>query len=281
MAGVTMHAWCPRQRDRTRLQSKGEYQMSALIVFPKEITKLISDGAIFYVSHSGGKDSQAMYNLIREVVPDKQIVVVHADLGEVEWEGVQDHIKDNISHELNVVRANKTFLGMVEKRGMWPSAAYRQCTSDLKRGPIFKFIRNDLKARNATIAVNCMGLRAQESSARAKKEPFSYNKQESVNKRITRHVYNWLPIFHFSTAEVFQAITDAGQKPFWAYEKNERLSCVFCIMGCINDLRHGAEQRPDLFQKYVELEKKIGHTIFMNGKEPVSLEKHIGLEVTV
>lgn len=249
------------------------------IFLPLEINKLIEDGAIFYVSHSGGKDSQAMYNLIREVVPNNQIVVIHSDLGEVEWPGVQDHIRANISHTLNIVRANKTFLEMVEKRGMWPSAAYRQCTSDLKRGPIFKFIRNDLKERGSTIAVNCMGLRAQESNSRAKKTPFIYNKMHSCNKRVIRHVYDWLPIFHFNTEEVFEAIHKAGQKPFWAYEKNERLSCVFCIMGCVNDLRHGAEQRPDLFKKYVDLEKKIGHTMFLKGKEPISLEAHIGIEV--
>lgn len=253
--------------------------MPATIHFPDEIKKLISDGAIFYVSHSGGKDSQAMYSLIKSVVPDKQIVVVHADLGEVEWPGVIDHIINNISHEINVVKASKTFLGMVEKRGMWPSAAYRQCTSDLKRGPIFKFIRNDLKERQATIAINCMGLRAQESSARAKKEPLSYNKQESVNNRVIRHVYNWLPIFHFTTEEVFETIGAAGENPFWGYEKNERLSCVFCIMGCFNDLRHGAEQNPELYKKYVELEKKIGHTMFVKGKEPISLEDHVGIKV--
>lgn len=250
------------------------------IYLPGEFNQLINDGAIFYVSHSGGKDSQAMYTLIKEVVPDDQIVVVHSNLGEVEWPGVIDHIKNNTSHDVNVVQANKTFLGMVEQRGMWPSAAFRQCTSDLKRGPIFKFIRNDLKARDATIAINCMGLRSQESSARAKKVPFIYNKQESCNGRVIRHVYNWLPIFHFTTDEVFETIRKAGEKPFWAYEKNKRLSCVFCIMGCVNDLRHGAEQNPELYKKYVELEKKIGHTMFMKGKDPVYLEDHIGIKVT-
>lgn len=254
--------------------------MAPNIYFPDEIKKLKDDGAIFYVSHSGGKDSQAMYSLIKQVIPSTQIVVVHADLGEVEWEDVQDHIQENTDHKVNVVRANKTFLGMVEKRGMWPSSAYRQCTSDLKRGPIFKFIRNDLKVRNATVAINCMGLRSQESTARAKKIPFNYNQMQSCNNRVIRHVYDWLPIFHFTTEEVFETIRAARQKPFWAYEKNERLSCVFCIMGCVNDLRHGAEQRPELFKKYVELEKKIGHTMFMKGKEPISLEDHIGIKVT-
>jgi DNA sulfur modification protein DndC len=253
--------------------------MNSKIYIPAEFESLVAEGALFYVSHSGGKDSQAMYNVLKNLIPPDQIVVVHANLGEVEWPGVIDHIKRNISHELNVVKAGKNFLEMVEKRGMWPSAAYRQCTSDLKRGPIFKFIRNDLKARNSTLAVNCMGLRAQESSARAKKEPFAYNKQESVNGRVIRHVYNWLPIFHLTTGEVFEDIHEAGQKPFWAYEKNERLSCVFCIMGCVNDLRHGAEQNPELFKRYVELEKKIGHTMFVRGKVPVFLEDHIGIKV--
>lgn len=247
--------------------------MRAITLTP-EIDEFIGAGAIFYVSHSGGKDSQAMYAEMRKVIPHDQIVVVHASLGEVEWPGVIEHIRQNIDHPLNVVQAGKTFLGMVEKRGMWPSSAHRQCTSDLKRGPIFKFIRNNLKARGATVAINCMGLRAQESTARAKKTPLAYNNMQSSRGRA---VWDWLPLFHLSTAKVFGIIRDAGQKPFWAYEKNERLSCVFCIMGNQNDLRHGAERNPELFRKYVELEKKIGHTMFMKGKTPVYLEDHIGV----
>ena len=242
-----------------------------------EIKNLIDIGAIFYVSHSGGKDSQAMYALLRNKIPEDQLVIVHSDLGEVEWVGVHDHIVQNSKHYVNVVKAGKTFLGMVESRGMWPSAAYRQCTSDLKRGPIFLFIRHDMKRRGATIAVNCMGLRAAESTARAKKKPFFFNKLQSCGNRT---VYDWLPIFDLTTAEVFQVIADAGQKPFWAYEKNERLSCVFCIMGSLNDLRHGAQQNPDLYRKYVNLEKKIGHSIFTKGKEPIYLEDHIGVKAT-
>ncbi|MFC5449059.1 phosphoadenosine phosphosulfate reductase family protein [Paenibacillus aestuarii] len=246
----------------------------------EEINNLIDQGAIFYISHSAGKDSQAMYAVLKNIVPHDQIVVVHADLGDVEWPGVQDHIKKYTEHEVHIVKANKTFLQMVEDRGKWPSASYRQCTSDLKRGPIFKFIRNDLKRRKATIAVNCVGIRAQESASRGKKDPFSYNKLESCSDRVIRHVYNWYPLFYFSTDEVFDTIRTAGQEPFWAYKKNERLSCVFCIMGCVNDLRHGAEQNPDLYRRYVELEKKIGHTMFMKGSKPIPLEDHVGIKVS-
>ncbi|MEM7507643.1 MAG: phosphoadenosine phosphosulfate reductase family protein [Pseudomonadota bacterium] len=240
------------------------------MILERETTqKLAAQGAIFYCSHSGGKDSQAMYIALCRLVPLEQIVVVHADLGEVEWEGVQDHIRNTICHDLNVVRAGKTFFEMVRHRARtrpdvpaWPSSATRQCTSDLKRGPIHKFIRRDMKARGAKLALNCTGLRAEESPNRAKRHPLSLNKSLSV---AGREVYEYLPIHHLTTKNVFWIIGQSGQQPFWAYSENQRLSCVFCIMGCENDLRHGARQRPDLYQAYCDLEAETGWTMF-NGK---------------
>ena len=54
------------------------------------VEQWIADGATFFVGHSGGKDSQALYAVIKSWVPADQIVVVHADLGDVEWDGIQD-----------------------------------------------------------------------------------------------------------------------------------------------------------------------------------------------
>jgi DNA sulfur modification protein DndC len=250
--------------------------MSKYIKMTKDINDLINKGAIFYVSHSGGKDSQSMYAELKKMIPTDQMVVVHADLGEVEWSGVQDHIKNNIDHEMNVVKAGKTFFEMVERRKKFPSSSCRQCTSDLKRDPIMKFIRHDLKAKGKDLAVNCTGIRTQESSARSKKKDLQLNKRETNS---VRTVYDWLPIFDMTTDQAFQSIEDAGQKPFWAYEKNERLSCVFCIMGSLNDLRHGAEKNPDLYKKYVQMEKEIGHTMFAKGKNPIPLEEYTGIKV--
>lgn len=238
-----------------------------------DIEELIKAGAIFYCSHSGGKDSQAMYAILSELVPYAQIVVVHADLGEVEWGGVKDHICENISHPLNTVKAvwkdgsEKDLLSYVRHRKKvrpdapsWPSSASRWCTSELKTGPIRKFIRNDMKSRGKVLAVNCMGIRADESSARAKKSPYQLNKDLS---RAGRTVYDWMPVFELSVDQVFSTIERAGQKPFGAYlNGNERLSCVFCIMGSKNDLKLGREARPDLFDKYIKLEQETGYTMF-------------------
>lgn len=228
-------------------------------------------GGLFFVSHSGGKDSQAMYNyLLNDLkIPSSQIVVVHAHLGKIEWEGITDHITDNIDHKLHIVQAvtkdgeKNDFLSMVKRRGMWPSPQYRQCTSDLKRGPVYKFIRRIMKKRGIKLAVNCTGMRAQESNARAKKKDWALNKELS---KAGRTVFEFLPIHSWSTEDVFNNIYNNNQKPFWAYgkrgEKNERLSCVFCIMGSVNDHQNGAKNRPELYAKIAQMEKDMGHTMF-------------------
>ena len=131
------------------------------MIIPEVINDLIARKALFVVNHSGGKDSQAMMIKIRELVPHDQIVVIHAELPGVDWPGTMEHAKESAGEfPFVAVRAVKTFFEMVERRGMWPSPKYRQCTSDLKRGPIEKAIRNYVKDLDNKLIVNCVGIRA-------------------------------------------------------------------------------------------------------------------------
>lgn len=236
------------------------------------LQELIKRNALFCISHSGGKDSQAMYNYLLERIPHKQIAVIHAHLGEMEWEGVIDHINATISHPLNIAHpvwadgTEKTLLGMVAHRfktkpevPSWPSTSNRQCTSDLKRGPIHKEIRRLANERNSYVVVNCTGMRWEESTARSKLKEWDELPMLTTQNRTA---YEWRPIIDWTTEKVFGYIEEVGQKPFWAYQKNTRLSCVFCIMGSQNDLSHGAEQRPELYQKYIDMEQHTGYTMF-------------------
>ena len=50
---------------------------------------MIQAGALVDINHSGGKDSQAMTNLLSRIVARPQLVAVHAPLGEVEWPKVK------------------------------------------------------------------------------------------------------------------------------------------------------------------------------------------------
>lgn len=239
-----------------------------------KINGLVSRGAIFYVSHSGGKDSQTMFLEISKRVPQNQIVVIHAHLPEVVWSGEQDHIRNTIGNtQFIVCQAVKTFFEMVDHRQKFPAPAYRQCTSDLKRGPIEKAIRHDLKAKGKTLAVSCVGIRAQESTGRAKLKPFKVHNSLS---KAGREVYDMLPIHDFLLEDVWATIRNAGQEPHWAYaEGMERLSCCFCIMASKNDLRTAARLNPELYARYVKKEKELSFTV----RQGMGLEEVTGIYI--
>lgn len=242
------------------------------------IAKMVARGALFVVSHSGGKDSQAMLIKVREQVPDDQILVIHANLPGVEWEGTEAHVRRYVGNlRYQVVQAHVTLLGEVERRKQWPSPQFRSCTSQLKVGPIEKAIRGHIKATgHSGLVISCMGIRAAESCQRAKREAFKLNEK---NSKAGREWYDWLPIFDMSTEEVFGCIKDAGQELHWAYSKGmSRLSCAFCIMASKADLRISAKENPELFATYVETEKRIGKTVFMAKKQPIGLEDYIGIK---
>jgi 3'-phosphoadenosine 5'-phosphosulfate sulfotransferase (PAPS reductase)/FAD synthetase len=263
-----------------------------------EIGALIDQGAIFYVSHSGGKDSQAMYAHIREHVPHDQIRVVHADLGDVEWSGVQDHIRYTVDHEILIAQAihkdgrrKDFFSAVMDRRQMldrtgrqdtpaMPSNVNRFCTSDLKTGPIWKAMKHDARANlESRIIVNCVGIRGAESPRRQKtinqRGTLNLNKKNS-NKTWTCYDYWPIADWHCRTDhdfdpttmndDVFGAIAQAGQEPHPAYAAgNDRLSCMFCIFGSTSDLKHAARANPGLLARYIKLEQDSRSTMF-NGQ---------------
>lgn len=247
----------------------------------EQVRSLVARGALFVVNHSGGKDSQAMYLTLRKLVPRDQLVIVHADLGAVEWAGAKEHIVATTGGErLEVCRSRRTLLEMIEERGMFPSPQQRQCTSDLKRGPINKVIRRLTRERKAQgieawgLVVNCMGMRAEESSSRAKLVSFKLNKG---NSKAGREWYDWLPIHDWSVSDVFCEISAAGQKPHPVYALGmTRFSCVFCVMASEADLTTAARlavehpellNDPHLYRKYIMLERKTGQVMLMPSKK--------------
>jgi len=229
------------------------------------IVALIERGALFVHNHSGGKDSQASFLRLKSIIPANQLIVVHAHLEEVEWDGSEDHIRATIGEcPLIIARPASTFFQIVDRRGMFPSPSNRQCTSDLKRGPIEREIRRYLAAnpRFGGLVVNCMGMRSEESPGRSKLTTFKLNTR---NSKAGREWYDWLPIHDMAEAEVFETIRAAGQEPFWTYAAGmRRKSCAFCIMACDADLTLAAKLRPNLYAKYAGKERELGFTLSMS-----------------
>lgn len=236
--------------------------------------ELIAQGALVVVNHSGGKDSQAMMVKLLEIVPKAQMLVVHASLGKYEWDGALELAQKQAADAgvpFVVARATKTFMDMAEHRHAtrpdvpsFPSSQYRQCTSDLKRNPIEREVRRYMKANGYTLVLDCEGIRAQESPARAKRPTFVHYKEGS---KAGRTWYKWLPIFKMTLPVVWATIKDGGQTPHAAYAAgNERLSCVFCIMGSQNDILKGALARPELFAEMSAAEERFGYTMHESRK---------------
>lgn len=236
---------------------------------PEKIKTLVDAGALFVINHSGGKDSQAMFHFLHARIPSAQLVVVHALLPEVEWDGVEAHVRETtLGVPVFTCQARRTLIQMIEERGMFPSPTLRQCTSDLKRGPIERTVRQitrpgELFAGNKLI-VNCMGMRAEESPNRAKLEVLKLSER---NSKAGRTWFDWLPIHDWLAPEVFDQIRAAGQAPHWAYAAGmSRLSCVFCIMASKADLTIAARLNPTLYRRYVLLERSTGQVMVMPSK---------------
>ena len=144
------------------------------------------------INSSAGKDSQAMltdmvHRCDEAGVDRSKLIVAHADLGDMEWEGTKALAERQAKiYGLRfeaIARPQGDLLTHIEQRKMWPSSTCRYCTSDHKRGQISKIITKIAKetktSRPGMISpvriLNCLGIRAEESNARAKKIPFQVN----------------------------------------------------------------------------------------------------------
>lgn len=115
--------------------NQSELLAAGIAQIPARIIDLIARGALFVINHSAGKDSQAMYLMLRDLVPDAQRVIVHADLGAVEWPEAVEHITATTADKSMMnCKSRRHLLDVARERGMFPSPANRCCTSDLKRG---------------------------------------------------------------------------------------------------------------------------------------------------
>jgi 3'-phosphoadenosine 5'-phosphosulfate sulfotransferase (PAPS reductase)/FAD synthetase len=225
------------------------------------------------VNSSAGKDSQAMLDkvvrLAREHGVLDRLVVIHCDLGRAEWEGTRELAEIQAKHYdvrfIVVKRPQGDLLQQIEDRGMFPSSSARYCTSDQKRGQVytaFTALVKEIQAKNGGKQVrilNCLGLRAEESPGRAKKTAFEHDQKASNSKR---HVDTWLPIHEWTTEQVWDCINKSGVPHHRAYDLGmPRLSCVFCVLASKDALLLAAEHNPELLEEYVQLEKRINHTL--------------------
>jgi len=246
---------------------------------------------VIVINTSGGKDSQTMMKVVCDLaelqdLDTSRLVAVHADLGRVEWVGTADLAERQAeAHGIEfrkISRQRGDLLDQVRQRRMWPSSTTRFCTSDQKRDQVKKILvqlQRERKVQGAPFRIlNCMGLRAQESPARAKKESFTRNSRASTQSRI---VDDWLPILEWTEEQVWSSIKESGVEYHQAYDLGmPRLSCVFCIFAPKAALALAGKHNRELMREYADVEREIGHT-FRKDLSIAELEREVAEDAPI
>lgn len=227
---------------------------------------------VILINTSGGKDSSVMaHQVVAQATAAgvlDRVMLVNATFAE-EWQGTEELVQRQaaalgLADKLVICQrtidgVKENLLDYVLARRKWPGSSARFCTSEFKRGPIDKVITRLATVEGKQVRVlNCMGLRAQESAARAKNVAMKRDDRRTNGRRL---VDQWLPIFRMSEAQVWAYINAHGIEQHQAYALGmPRLSCVFCVFAPDAALMLAGKHNPELLAKYVEVEKTIGHT---------------------
>lgn len=269
----------------------GAPETAQQVLLPEEIEARLEAGAHLVISVSGGKDSDVMALTLAKLHSARgwtgQLVMVHADLGRMEWRQSLPHCYDlaeKIDARLAVVRKQRKIGGQMRDYDLlmgfrqrmykltdengnvtaphWASSAARYCTSDWKRAPIDKWIRNTWK-EDADV-VCAIGLRRDESSARAKK-PCMRERKGATAKTKGRNVFDWHPILHYTMEDIEAVCDEFCWQLHIAYSKgNDRLSCQMCVLACPTDIKNGVENDPKLYRQLVAMELHSGYAYQQN-----------------
>jgi 3'-phosphoadenosine 5'-phosphosulfate sulfotransferase (PAPS reductase)/FAD synthetase len=281
-----------------------------------EVLRLLkNDRSALLISLSGGKDSAAMLTEVwawahTHNIPQDKIYTITAHLGRNEWNFALPHIQEFaqlITGKIPIIveRPQGDVLQQWEDRykklqaqgrtttAPFSDAKNRFCTSAAKRGQINKAIIK-LFPRDFSI-IQCVGLRASESSHRKKANPLKYHTSSPTAPSLNRHVYTWLPIHQFSLEEVWhslgwtldelrllQADVKRRVRPGdyeglakvcaeWGYKwgqayaiGNTRLSCRVCPLANKNDLLNGIAWNVGHFLDISSLERRSGFSFQAN-----------------
>lgn len=254
------------------------------IKIPEKIKDALDRGAYLVINSSGGKDSQAITYMLAsspELAKYKdKMIVLHADLGRAEWPGGGEHAEKMAKEyglPFHVTRRDawinpetgkkERWLGDMmthfEQRAAWPGM-YRICTSDMKTGPCWKWIRNNLSKKGVPV-ISALGIRKEEGEhdktsggSRWFAEEWGTTKEFGVQGGKPREAYEWNPILDWKLDDVWNGIRESGLDRHYAYDLgSSRLSCMFCHLANQKDLLTAARANPKALDEWIAAENRM------------------------
>jgi len=160
-----------------------------------------------------------------------------------------------------VERPGGTMIEAIRERAGFPSRRIRWCTKELKVLPIIAF-HEMIRLRDDTDTVSVVGIRRDESQARADAKSFEFNHESNW--------YTWRPLIHWTIPDVLAIHHKHGIPINPLYRKGfGRVGCMPCIMANKTDIRLVAKHYPGRINTIRELEQfSVAERVRRNALEP-------------
>lgn len=243
------------------------------------IAGLLAADAPVAIGVSGGKDSCAAaiatVEHLRSIGHCGEIVLIHADLGRVEWADslpTCERLAAFLGVELLVVRRKAgdmmdrwlqrwrdnvhryAALSCVTIILPWSTPGMRFCTSELKSQPMAAALVRRFPGKRI---ISACGVRRDESRERSD-APTSEENDLLAKKTLGTSGVDWNPIAAWTTEDVFAYCAARGFDMHEGYTRfgMSRISCAFCIMANGSDLATSASvpAHAALYREMVDLE---------------------------
>lgn len=143
-----------------------------------------------------------------------------------------------------------TMLSLCRHKQRFPGMMSRFCTTELKLKPLREHVRARQEEEPDTEFVLVNGVRADESPKRAAMDERGFDEFMGVER--------WLPILHWTAAEVF-ACHDRHNvlaNPLYTQGMG-RVGCFPCIYARKNELKNIAVRYPDAFERLGKMEADV------------------------
>lgn len=213
----------------------------------------------YKVAFSGGKDSQVMLDIFKKsgVKFTAHYNVTTNDPPENVY-----FIKKQY-HEVQFIHPKRTYLQLIEDKGMLPTMLTRFCCSCLKESYGKGFV--------------AVGVRREESAKRAQYEPIVFSNRNhqtfDADKMTAARKVVFRPILDWTEADIWQYIEDQNIPVNPCYETAGRVGCMFCPFAQRRNMLYNRKRYPKHYALILRTIERIMEKGYMRDYQPLTAEQ--------